>query len=126
MPTDDALQGQTRRPLSEAERAVIERLLASPFPGSDALLAQLSHAIVDGGCLCGCVTINLSVDRAGAAPAPVISVAPVSADISDGDTYVGVVLLVDSGFLSCLEVYSVGETVRRLPPADAIWPRPAQ
>jgi len=125
VPTDDALPSQTRRPLSEAERAVIERLLASPFPGSDELLAQLRHTTVDGGCHCGCATVNLSVDRAGAAPAPVISAAPVSADISDGDTYTGVVLLVNSGFLSCLEVYSIGEPVRRLPPPHAIWPRPA-
>ncbi|MEU5781398.1 hypothetical protein [Micromonospora lupini] len=126
MPTDDALPTQTRRPLTEPERAVIERLLGSPFPGSDELLTQLRHTAVDGGCDCGCVTINLCVDRSRATPAPVISAAPVSADISDGDIYAGVVLLVDGGFLSCLEVYSIGEPVRNLPPAHAIRPHPVR
>ncbi|WP_307812986.1 hypothetical protein [Micromonospora coerulea] len=105
---------------------MIERLLGSTFPGSTELLAQLRHAAVEGGCGCGCATINLSVDQSSATPAPVISPAPVSADISDGDTYAGVVLLVDGGFLSCLEVYSIGEPVRDLPPPHAITPRPVR
>ncbi|MCG5436155.1 hypothetical protein [Micromonospora foliorum] len=126
VPKDNLLRTQTRRPLTELERAVIERLLDSPFPGSRELLAQLRHTAVDGGCGCGCATINLSVDRSRATPAPVISAAPVSADISSGDTYAGVVLLVDGGFLSCLEAYSIGEPVRNLPPAHVIRPRPAR
>ncbi|MEU7774952.1 hypothetical protein AB0C44_26860 [Micromonospora taraxaci] len=126
MPTDDALPSQKRRPLTDAERAVIERLLGSTFPGSRELLAQLRHTAVDGGCGCGCATINLSVDRSRAIPAPVISRTPVSADISDGDTYAGVVLFVDGGFLSCLEVHSIDEPVRVLPPPDAITPCPVR
>ncbi|KAB1920178.1 hypothetical protein F8280_24065 [Micromonospora noduli] len=113
------------RPLSGAERDVIARLLSVPFPGHDELRAQLPFATVDGSCGCGCVTVNLAVDRA-AAPALVLSGAPVSADISDDEFYAGIVLLVDGeGYLCCLEVYSVGdEPVRRLPPVEQINARP--
>jgi hypothetical protein len=62
-----------------------------------------------------------AVNRA-AAPAPVLSGAPVSADLSDGEHYAGIVLLVDDeGYLSCLEVYAIGdEPVRQLPLAEQI------
>jgi hypothetical protein len=118
----------TSRPLTDVEQAVIERLLTVPFPGRDELRAQLTHVMVEGGCACGCVTINLAVDRAVATPAPIRHGAPVSADISDDEYDAGIVLLVDSdGFLSCLEAYSIGdEPVRRFPPPDRIHPRPTR
>ncbi|MEH1166457.1 hypothetical protein V6V47_13820 [Micromonospora sp. CPCC 205539] len=87
------------RPLSETERDVIARLLSVPFPGRDELRAQLPLATVEGRCGCGCVTVSLAVDRA-AAPATVLSGAPVSADISDDEFDAGIVLLVDGeGYL---------------------------
>jgi len=52
--------------------------------------------------------------------------APVSADISVGGQYAGITLLVADGYLSYLEVYSIGEPVRRLPPLEVIHPRPAR
>ncbi|CCH17705.1 hypothetical protein [Micromonospora lupini] len=100
------------RPLSVIERDVIARLLSVPFPGRDELRAQLPFARVEGRCGCGCVTVNLAVDRA-AAPAAVSSSAPVSADISDDEFYAGVVLLVDGeGYLCCL-VRDSDRTTRR-------------
>jgi hypothetical protein len=56
----------------------------------------------------------------------VLSDAPVSADLSDGEFYAGVVLLVDGeGYLSCLETYSIGdEPVRQFPPVEQINARP--
>jgi hypothetical protein len=117
--------GDMPRPLSDIERGVIARLLAVPFPGRDELRAQLPFATVGGQCSCGCATVNLAVNRA-VAPAPVLSGAPVSADISDGEFYAGIVLLVDGeGYVSCLEVYSIGdEPVRQFPPAEQINARP--
>jgi len=114
------------RPLTAIERAVIERLLDVPFPGRDQLRAQLPFASVDGGCRCGCATITLTVDRASAVAAPVGCTTPVSADIRAEGLDAGIVLLVDGdGFLTCLEVYSIGdEPVRRWPPIDTIHPRP--
>ncbi|MDG9678941.1 hypothetical protein [Micromonospora sp. DH14] len=113
------------RPLSDVERDVIARLLSVPFPGRDELRAQLPFTTVAGCCGCGCVSVNLAVDRV-AAPATVLAAAPVSADISDDELYAGIVLLVDAeGYLCCLEVYSIGdEPVRRLPPVEQINARP--
>ncbi|GLZ60920.1 hypothetical protein [Micromonospora sp. NBRC 107095] len=113
------------RPLNDIERDVIARLLSVPFPGRDELRAQLPFAAVEGRRGCGCVTVNLAVDRA-AASAPVLSGAPVSADINDDESYAGIVLHVDGeGYLCCLEVYAIGdEPVRRLPPVERINARP--
>lgn len=120
------MTGDTPRPLSDNERAVVARLLSVPFPGRDELRAQLSFTTVEGRCGCGCATVDLAVERGTAAPAPVLSSAPVSADLSDGEYYAGIVLLVDDeGYLSCLEVYAIGdEPVRQLPLADQINARP--
>jgi hypothetical protein len=109
------------RPLTDSERAVIERLLSVWFPGRDELRAQLPYVTVEGRCGCGCATVNLAVDRAAAA-APVLGSAPVSADLSDGEYSAGIVILVDGdGHLSCLEVYSIGdEPVQQLPPTEQI------
>jgi hypothetical protein len=56
----------------------------------------------------------------------VLASAPVSADLSDGEYYAGIVLIVDGeGYLSCLEVYAIDdEPVRQLPPAEQIDARP--
>ncbi|MGC1215464.1 MAG: hypothetical protein WA890_29935 [Micromonospora sp.] len=108
------------------EHAVIDKLLSVDFPGSEQLRAQLLHTAVVGVCDCGCATVSLRVDTSATVAAPVISSAPVSADISVGDQYAGVVLLVDNGYLSYLEVYSIGEPVRALPPLEEIHPSPAR
>lgn len=112
---------EASRPLTDTERAVIERLLSVWFPGRDELRAQLPHVTVEGRCGCGCATVNLAVDRAAVA-APVLCSAPVSADLSDGEYYAGIMILVDGdGYLSCLEVYSIGEEpVRQLPTTEQI------
>lgn len=116
------------RPLTDVEHAVIRRLLDVPFPGRDQLRAQLPFTTVDGGCRCGCATISLAVDRATAPPAPVSCGAPVSADISNDGLDAGIVLLVDAdGYLTALEVYTLGdEPVRRWPPVDTVHPRPSR
>ncbi|MEV6812584.1 hypothetical protein [Micromonospora sp. NPDC051296] len=113
------------RPLSDVERSVIERLLSVPFPGRDELRAQLPFVTVRRRCGCGCVTVDLAVDRA-AVPASVESSTPVSADISEGEFYAGIVLIVDGeGYLSCLEAYAIGdEPVRQFPPVEQINARP--
>jgi hypothetical protein len=56
----------------------------------------------------------------------VASGASVSADIGGDDLYVGIVVLVTDGYLSYLEVYSIGDPVRTLPPAEEVHPRPAR
>lgn len=115
------------RPLTDLERAVLQKLLTVEFPGAGDLRAQLPHALVVGCCTCGCATITLAVDASSAAPAAVTSGAPVSADISDEDQDAGVILLVDNaGYMSCLEVYSIGDPVREFPAVEHINPYPAR
>lgn len=120
------MTSETPRGLTQIEHAVVDKLLSVAFPGSEQLRAQLPHTVVTGGCGCGCATISLQVDTSAATPVPVVCSAPVSADISVGDHSAGIVLLVADGYLSYLEVYSVGEPVRVLPPPEEILPRPAR
>lgn len=119
------MTSETPRDLTPTEYAGLDKLLSVAFPGSEQLRAQLPHTVVAGRCECGCATVSLQVDATAAAPAPVVCGAPVSADISEGDQYAGAVVLVSAGYLSYLEVYSIGEPIRSLPASEKIHPRPA-
>ncbi len=48
------------RPLTEGERAKVERLLTE-HPAADAYRAQLDRTVVSGVCACGCGSLDLSV-----------------------------------------------------------------
>ncbi|MBR7838273.1 hypothetical protein KDL01_33685 [Actinospica durhamensis] len=80
------------------------------------MLAQLPHASIVGGCGCGCRTVAIDVDRASAAPSPV-SGRPVAEAQFDGG-YGGLMLFVDAGYITWLEIY----TFRDEPAAE--WPPP--
>ena len=115
------------RPLTVLERMVLQKLLTVEFAGAGDLRAQLPHTLVVGCCTCGCATITLAVDASSAAPAAVTSGAAVSAGITDEEQDAGVVLLVDdAGYMSYLEVYSIGDPVREFPAVEDINPYPAR
>ncbi|MEV7012113.1 hypothetical protein [Streptosporangium sp. NPDC051022] len=102
------------RRLSPEEQAVILALLAQDFPGADEFRAQVPSAVVTGGCRCGCATVNL---RPGTGPAaldsPIRYGVLVSAYVrTRGD---GVLLFVEDGHLSCLEVYATEDEPAPLP-----------
>lgn len=104
------------RPLTPAERAVLDFLLAGDFPGAAELRAQLPTVRVSGGCRCGCPTIDLVVDDAAPAAALNGRVAA-EADAPDG----GIILFADEGRLSELEYWSTGdETPAEFPPPERI------
>jgi hypothetical protein len=66
------------RSLSEAERAVLVRLLSVEFDGVDALRRQAeSIRDVEPNCTCGCPSITLHVDRDAASSADCSSPLPV-------------------------------------------------
>jgi hypothetical protein len=105
--------------------ATLRALLRGGDPVSVALRAQLPHAWVAGRCGCGCATVDLEVDRQAvpAAPAhdsPAVEAGYISpADAADGGPVCpGVLVLTDDGYLSRLEIYSVGDE-----PVTA-WPDP--
>ena len=104
-------------PLSPEESATLAALLAGPDPVRGALRAQLPHTRVVGRCGCGCVTVDLAVDRTAAAPATVHENPAVDATYG-GPDFAGVMVLTDEGYLSSLEIYSIAdEPITR-------WPEP--
>ena len=99
------------RELTGQEKALLGFLLSNPFPGRDELLKQAEVVKACGTCLCGCPTIDLTVDPRQAAPAIVRSRVPVEANGFDtrGDAVL-VMLFVDKGYMSMLEVAALGES----------------
>jgi len=115
------------RQLTGREREVLDFLLSRPFPGRDELVPQAGVAVVTGRCSCGCATIDLGVDRSRVKPATGIKErVPVSAysrDIHDPDGGYELLLFVDDGLLSCLEIVSYGDTVaKEFPSPDTFRP----
>ncbi|WP_271215761.1 hypothetical protein [Streptosporangium carneum] len=99
---------------------MILTLLAQDFPGVDELRAQVPSAVVTGGCGCGCATVNLRTEGGPLALAvPARKGVVVSAGVRGrGD---GVLLFVEEGRLSCLEVYSCEDAPAPLPrPEDLV------
>lgn len=109
------------RPLSDVERHVLDLMLALDFPGAAELRVQAESAQVVRRCDCGCATIDLAV--ADDVPLAVVtSRTPVNADVDDlvGG---GLIVFVDEGRLSCLEIYAAEDPVpREFPGVDRIRP----
>ena len=109
------------RPLTPEERDALAFLLTADFPGAEELRAQVPFAEASGRCPCGCATIGLEVDPMRAVAATVVERVPVSASSKSGSD--GLLLFVDDGYLSCLEIYSIeDETPSVFPPPSAFEP----
>jgi hypothetical protein len=98
------------RPLTAKERALLDALLARDFPGAPVLREQVLHTAATPGCTCGCGTLDLHVSDA----APTVAAggpAPVEGTIrgADGRPVGGVLLFVEDGRLSRLDVTSHGD-----------------
>ena len=90
------------------EREVLDALLSHVFLGVDELRAQARQASASPGCTCGCGTIDLHVpddSPRSSASSPV----PVEGTVvgADGEPIGGLLLFVEDGRLSSLEVYSL-------------------
>ena len=94
------------RQLSATERAVLNALLAQPFPGSEPLRTQALTAVATRGCDCGCGTVDLepttTAQPSGLPDGPAAEANIVVAGQPQG----GVLLFVRNGLLDRLEVYS--------------------
>jgi hypothetical protein len=108
------------RPLNEAERRILDALLAVDFPGVAEIRAQMPHTMVVGRCDCGCPTVSLTVPNdipASAVHTP-IRLAPAEGRVTPianeppGD----IILFVDNGRMSSLEYVSYVD------PAPSEWP----
>jgi hypothetical protein len=100
------------RPLSADERAILEALLAEPFPGRDELRAQLpfTQAVQESDP----DFIHFDVDRSAVPPAPVTERVPTGGHGYNRDGFlVGIMLFVGDGYLEMLEYWNTTE-----PPAS--------
>ena len=100
----------TPRSLNADERDVLDFLLTREFPGRNELLVQAQSVQTTGlSCTCGCPSFTLQADRS-LPPAPVTKRMPTDAHGTDpARNRVGVLLFVDDGYLSEVEVYSLGD-----------------
>jgi len=108
------------RSLSEAERLILDALLAPDFPGAAELRAQLTRVQVVGKCDCGCPTVDLAVPP-DVYPSPIKTtnrLAPVKGRVTPvaGEPPGDIILFVDDGRLSCLEYVSYDD------PSPTGWP----
>ncbi len=104
--------GAARRPLTRAERALLDSLLEGEFDGVTELRAQARVATASTGCECGCVTVDLHVPD-DAPVSRVVGPGPLESSVVDaaGAPIGGVLLFVADGRLSGLEVHSLDEPV---------------
>ncbi len=109
-----------QRPITSNERSILERVLAFEFPGAAEFRTQLAGIGASAGCECGCATIDLAVDRTmSSAAASSLSVLPVTGMTADG--LGGVIVFQRDGWLSCLEIYNVGDDpIAVFPPVETI------
>ncbi len=112
MPTD--------RALTTNELSILERILQFDFPGAEVLRHQLAATRATTGCECGCATIDLFVNQTETSPATdAPSPLPVTGTTEDG--LGGVIAFARDGWLSCLEIYSVGDDpIAEFPPVESI------
>jgi hypothetical protein len=114
------------RPLSERERAALDFLLAVEAPGVDELRAQAVTARVVGRCTCGCATIDIAVDRRRGHASELMRSPAIEArtELSeDLDEFFELLLFVDGGWLSSLEIVYYGDQPpRELPPPGSFLP----
>jgi len=103
-------------------------MLSVDDPRIEPLREQRKSALVTGLCGCGCASINLAVDRGGNRPAAICS-QPISADPAVGGTAeangmpnCGLLLFLDDGWLSLLEICWIAEPPSEFPPATTFGP----
>lgn len=118
------------RNLTADERAILDLLLTREFAGRDSLLVQAATVQTMGlCCTCGCPSFSLKPDTALAA-AEVAERMPSDAHGTDpGGNLVGVLLFVDDGYLSEVEVFNYeGTDFAGLPDTSALklseWSEP--
>lgn len=95
------------RPLESNERALLDGFLALDFEGVAALRSQARGVMAAPGCTCGCGSPDLFPD--GASPrSTAASPIPSEGGIRDdaGEEVGGLLLFLDAGRLSYMEVYS--------------------
>src|SRR6266496_5912516 len=110
------------RALSEREAEILTLMLDMDDPRFQVLRNQASTASVIGRCPCGCATIDLQVDRSSGAAVSLPSPASgtwARSNPTVPDSFFELILFLDAGWLSSLEIVYYGQTVpTEFPPAS--------
>lgn len=109
------------RELTDAERGALDAMLSLEFEGVAELREQANSVRAWRSCECGCGSIGLDVDPS--APRSVLEsgVVPVDGVFGDGSADTGgLILFVREGWLSELEVWSVGDDPAPMPEASLL------
>jgi len=107
------------RPISDAEAAVVERVLdvAAVTDDAPALRTQVRSLQVISRCGCGCATIGFKHLTEGDRPGRMV--ADASGKAPDGDV-VGIIVWAFGPDLAELEIYNYSERAARLPALTSI------
>jgi hypothetical protein len=111
------------RPLTPAERMVLDLLLSVEFTGAGVLREQARSVVITGGCDCGCPTVDLLVGSEVPAVAEFhLGLVPAEGVVSmPGRAFSEqIILFARGGRLSRLEYVWIEEAPRQWPPADRI------
>ena len=111
------------RPLTPAERMVLDLLLSVEFAGVGELREQARSVVVTGGCDCGCPTVDLRVSSDVPAVAGFGSgLVPAEGVVSKAGQAVPeqIILFARDGRLSSLEYVWIEEPPQQWPPRDRI------
>ena len=115
------------RPLSRNEVSALEFVLSIDDPRILPLRQQVGAARVVWECTCGCATVNFEIDRSRSTPASGLC-SPVSEAYRrvpfDSDDACSLLLFLDDGWLSSLELVWYAEPIREFP-APAEFDTPA-
>jgi hypothetical protein len=117
------------QPLTHREREVLDHLLSAERPGVAELRQQAKTALATPWDCCGCASIDLSVDREAAPQSSIRRMGPaVEAKANErAERFVELLLWVDDGWLSALEVVNYEDDpppTELPPPADLGLPSP--
>ena len=99
-------------------------MLSVDDPRIEPLRGQRARAVVTGMCTCGCASVNLDVDREHSRPADICG-QPISADLNasqadltNPNEHYGLMVFLDEGWLSLLEIWWIENPPKQFPPTS--------
>lgn len=109
-------------PPTEDERALLDALLSHDFPGVNELREQAQTVKANRGCTCGCGTIDFVPDADPLPRSEAASPVPVEGVMkdADGNAVGGLILFVENGTLSSLEIFDYGTGPLPLPLVEQV------